>query len=847
MRYSILALVVLASVACSTGNSVVGGPTDSAVTDIAELDRGTLDAPALDAPALDVPALDVALDVVLDAPVDAPFRCTTNADCAGNTAGSVCDVTTGACVQCVASADTCPTGQYCVTASNTCAAGCRDDDACAAVSTDGGTSSATPRCNVATRACVACVTDDHCPAGNLCVGNLCVVGCNATRACPTGQTCCSGGCVDTQSNTAACGACDARCMAPNSVPACLNGMCTVGTCTAPFADCNGSVSDGCETNTQSDVDHCGSCPARCAAHPNTIARCAAGTCAYECITGFADCDSDMSNGCEVDTRTDTSHCGRCGGACSLANATAACTAGACTIATCTTGFGDCDGNAPNGCETDTRTSVSHCGACANACPGAPNAVAACATGTCALTCTAGFAECDGNATNGCEVDTRTSATHCGGCGRTCMLANATASCSGSLCAVASCAPGFGDCDGTASNGCEVDTRTTVTHCGTCNNTCSFPNAAAICASGACALGTCNAGYSNCDGVAANGCEVDTRTDVTHCGSCSRACAVVNGTPGCAAGDCTVAACNTGYANCDAMVATGCEVDTRVSTAHCGGCGMACGAGYTCEASACVPATGCAAIHARSPTLPSGVYRLDPDGAGGAAAFDAYCDMTTDGGGWTLVATVYNTPTTDVRRWNTDAVFSDGSTFGSLAARDTDDYKSAGYATVRANDLLVLTDEYHFGFRSLLGTTALGPYVGSRVTSMCAQSWIRSGVDFASSNLSATQRQGLGFVVRGLDFNGGGPSNACATTGTNENNFLSFASGPSWWLFGVGNCVSCASDWTTYDNGMLNLATLTFAACSAGAWPCNGNSLYWSNAAYPSSTATKTRYVQLLVR
>ena len=219
----------------------------------------------------------------------------------------------------------------------------------------------------------------------------------------------------------------------------------------------------------------------------------------------------------------------------------------------------------------------------------PNATPRCAASACNIaSCNSGFADCDGSVVNGCETNTQNSALNCGACGTRCNFANAVGSCMSGACVLGACNPGFANCDGNAANGCEAALATDVNNCGACSTRCLPPNATGTCTAGVCGLGSCNLGYGNCDADPANGCEANTTTDTSNCGTCGNYCRsfVYGGTNSCVRGVC-VPVCGAGYANCDGNVDNGCEASTNTNL-NCGTCGSACsltcGTGANCRGS-----------------------------------------------------------------------------------------------------------------------------------------------------------------------------------------------------------------------------------------------------------------------
>jgi len=134
----------------------------------------------------------------------------------------------------------------------------------------------------------------------------------------------------------------------------------------------------------------------------------------------------------------------------------------------------------------------------------------------------------------------------------------TIGCSNAQCVITACNTGYKNCDGTYNNGCEVNSATDANNCGACNNICIATQATVTCTSGACAIASCNSGYKNCNGVYADGCEINTNIDKNNCGACNTVCAdVAHASELCTSGTCTLA-CDAGYTNKDGNYANGCE-------------------------------------------------------------------------------------------------------------------------------------------------------------------------------------------------------------------------------------------------------------------------------------------------
>ena len=328
------------------------------------------------------------------------------------------------------------------------------------------------------------------------------------------------------------------------------GQCATTLCPAPYASCpvredrGGFLGLGppvppvyaCSTNLEKDDGNCGACGLKCPQGLEVLGiqtHCIEGTCQGLCLPNLRDCNAVAEDGCEVDIRTNPSHCGVCGHACKTGEI---CSAGACIDPNvCPPPQVRCGGAC-----VDRQSNNQNCGAC-------------------------GY-DCDVNAPDG---------------GRPALPPHMSYGCAGGTCGHAGCDQGWADCNANLADGCEADLHA-VTSCGSCGN---------VCAPGEPCSTPLGATKAQC--ISLNTC-TDTQSDSANCGSCGFLCTSpvltqatrANGFTSCHHGRCGYT-CSKGFADCNGRDEDGCEADLAHDPRNCGGCGLGCPlAGQPCVDGAC---------------------------------------------------------------------------------------------------------------------------------------------------------------------------------------------------------------------------------------------------------------------
>ncbi|HLK11928.1 MAG TPA: hypothetical protein VKW76_11145 [Candidatus Binatia bacterium] len=427
------------------------------------------------------------------------------------------------------------------------------------------------------------------PSTAICDASCHFIGSSDLRQCPSGRVSCNGICVDPRSDPNNCGACATVCPgAPGASPRCIAGACSVA-CRPGFGDCDGNPANGCETNLNQDVAHCGTCDSACPAFANATPACSGGRCTSTCVPGFGDCDGNPLDGCETDLTTDPAHCGKCTVACvGNATTTASCQGGSCQYSCTDPGPGEviCGKSC-----VDVNTDARNCGGCRDVCP--PGEV--CTNGTCACggnlslcgsrctdlatdpancsqcghacppgdSCDNGHCSCDApkKVCSGVCSDLTRDVNNCGQCGHVCPL--------GDSCVLGKCVCPQPKvvCSGRC-----VDLNTNNQNCGKCGIVCT-PDF--VCTSGEC---ICPDGFDICSKRCTN-----LETDRNNCGRCGFVCPgpppPLLGGEICVAGGCV---CPTGYKVCSGLC-----IDPQSDSKNCGTCGHACPQGKSCIKGNCI--------------------------------------------------------------------------------------------------------------------------------------------------------------------------------------------------------------------------------------------------------------------
>jgi hypothetical protein len=204
-----------------------------------------------------------------------------------------------------------------------------------------------------------------------------------------------------------------------------------------------------------------------------------------------------------------------------------------------------------------------------------------------------------------------------------------------------------------------------------------------------------------------------------------------------------------------------------------------------------PGLSCLTILNQNASAPNGVYWLDPNGGSTADAFEAYCDMTSTPGGWTLV--LKTAP--DSTLAYSSALWTDANTLNPLdLTTASGNAKYPAFGSVVGNNLRGCAGaSSNCVTYSIASTTARALFSGSAATNGPGRSPFVAVFGFEDSSQPHCNQSGINVASSG--------SFSKARFGVLGNNENDCGSTDSAWGFGLSRYASsCGAGAITWDGG-----------------------------------------------